>query len=84
MASGAEERLFTRDYVFVCLAAFLMSFSFFILVPTLPLYLKDTFGIGKALIGVVLSCYVVAVLSVRPLAGFVADTLPRKSVYIVA
>ncbi len=62
----------------------MMSFSFFILVPTLPLYLKDTFGIGQALVGVVLSCYVVAVLSVRPLAGFVADTLPRKSVYIVA
>jgi MFS family permease len=61
-----------------------MSFSFFILVPTLPLYLKDTFGISQALVGVVLSCYVVAVLSVRPIAGFVADTLPRKSVYVAA
>ena len=61
-----------------------MSFSFFILVPTLPLYLKDTFGISQALIGVVLSCYVIAVLCVRPLTGFVADTFPRKSVYIIA
>ena len=31
-----------------------------------------------------LSCYVIAVLSVRPIAGFVADTLPRKSVYVAA
>ena len=31
-----------------------------------------------------MSCYVVAVLSVRPMAGFVADTLPRKSVYIAS
>ena len=61
-----------------------MSFSFFILVPTLPLYLKDTFGISQTLVGVVLSCYVIAVLSVRPKAGFVADTLPRKSVYVAA
>jgi MFS family permease len=61
-----------------------MSFSFFILVPTLPLYLKDTFGISQTLVGVVLSCYVIAVLSVRPIAGFVADTLPRKSVYVAA
>jgi MATE family multidrug resistance protein len=51
-----------------------MSFSFFILVPTLPLYLKDTFGISQTLVGVVLSCYVIAVLSVRPIAGFVAFT----------
>jgi MFS family permease len=81
---AGQDRLWTRDYVFVCIAAFLMSFSFFILVPTLPLYLKDTFDIGPAMVGVVLSCYVVAVLSVRPMAGFVADILPRKLVYIVA
>ena len=84
MANEIKERLFTRNYILVCLSAFLMSFSFFILVPTLPLYLKDTFGISQTLVGVVLSCYVVAVLSVRPIAGFVADTLPRKSVYVAA
>lgn len=84
MANEAKDRLFTRNYILVCLSAFLMSFSFFILVPTLPLYLKDTFDIGQTLVGVVLSCYVVAVLSVRPIAGFVADTLPRKSVYVAA
>lgn len=79
-----NNKLWSRNYILVCLAAFLMSFSFFILVPTLPLYLKETFGISQALIGVVLSCYVIAVLCVRPLTGFVADTFPRKSVYIIA
>lgn len=78
------DRLWTRDYIFVCIAAFMMSFSFFILVPTLPLYLAETFHIGKSLVGVVLSCYVIAVLCVRPLTGYVADTFPRKSVYIIA
>lgn len=62
----------------------MMSFSFFILVPTLPLYLAETFHIGKSLVGVVLSCYVIAVLSVRPITGYVADTFPRKKVYLIA
>ena len=84
MAEVTQDRLFTRDYIFVCIAAFMMSFSFFILVPTLPMYLKDTFGISPALVGVVLSCYVIAVLSIRPMTGFIADTLPRKRVYIVS
>ena len=84
MAEVTRDRLFTRDYIFVCIAAFMMSFSFFILVPTLPMYLKDTFGISPALVGVVLSCYVIAVLSIRPMTGFIADTLPRKKVYIVS
>lgn len=82
--SEAKERLWTRNYIFVCIAAFMMAFSFFILVPTLPFYLKSVFGIGHTMIGVVLSCYVIAVLSIRPFAGFIADTLPRKKVYITA
>jgi MFS family permease len=84
MSDTKQDRLFTRDYIFVCIAAFMMSFSFFILVPTLPMYLKDAFGISPAMVGVVLSCYVVAVLCIRPMTGFVADTLPRKKVYITA
>lgn len=84
MENVAVDKLWTRNYILVCLSAFMMSFSFFILVPTLPIYLSDTFNIGQGLIGFVLSCYVIAVLSVRPLAGFVADTFPRKMVYVIA
>lgn len=78
------DRLWTASYVLACLATFMLSMSFFLLVPTLPFYLSDTYGIDKSTIGLVLSCYVVAVLCVRPFAGFVADTFPRKTVYIVA
>lgn len=84
MEAALTDKLWTRNYVLVCLSAFMMSFSFFILVPTLPLYLKEIFHIGQGMVGIVLSCYVIAVLSVRPLAGFVADTFPRKMVYVAA
>ena len=80
----AKDRLWTRDYIFICLAAFLLSFSFFLLVPTLPFYLRDTFGIGQSMVGVVLSCYTIAVLCVRPFSGFIADSFPRKRVYMIA
>ena len=84
MDSAPKYRLWTRSYIFVCIAAFMMSFSFFILVPTLPLYLSNNFAIGQTMVGVVLSCYVIAVLCVRPMAGFIADTFPRKKVYLAA
>lgn len=79
-----NDKLWTTSYILACLATFLLSLSFFLQVPTLPFYLSDTFGIDKSTIGLVLSCYVVAVLCVRPFAGFVADTFPRKTVYIIA
>ena len=84
MENTPKERLWTASSILVCIAGFAMSFSFFILVPTLPFYLQSTFGIGHTMIGFVLSCYVIAVLSVRPLAGFIADMFPRKRVYIIA
>lgn len=79
-----KDRLWTRDYILICTAAFLLSFSFFLLVPTLPFYLRDTFGIGQSMVGVVLSCYTIAVLCVRPFSGFIADNFPRKRVYMIA
>lgn len=84
MTQAVKDRLWTRNYIFVCISAFMMSFSFYILVPTLPLYLESTFHIDQGMVGIVLSCYVIAVLCVRPFAGFIADTFPRKRVYIIA
>ncbi len=78
------DRLWTRSYILLCVATFLMSFSFFLLVPTLPFYLVEKMGISSELVGPVLSCYVVAVLCVRPFAGFVADMFKRKRVYIIS
>ena len=79
-----EDRLWTRSYIFICIAGFLTSFSFFLLVPTLPYYLAEAFDISPAAVGAVLSCYVIAVLCVRPFAGCVADSYPRKRVYIIS
>ena len=81
---SADDRLFTRSYIFMCLANFLTAFSFFLLVPTLPFYLVDTFGLESDIVGLVLSCYVVAVLCIRPFAGFIADMFPRKKVYVIS
>lgn len=83
-AAFAKEKLFTRSYMFMCLANFLTAFSFFLLVPTLPFYLEEKYGLEPDAVGLVLSCYVVAVLCIRPFAGFVADILPRKRVYVVS
>ena len=79
-----RERLWTRSYVLICIANFLMCFAFYTLVPTLPFYLEEVFGAGRTTIGIILSCYTVAVLCVRPFAGWIADTFQRKPLYLLA
>jgi MFS family permease len=82
-AQMPKERLWTRSYLFICVANFLMCFAFYVLVPTLPFYLSEVFGAGKSTIGIILSCYTVAVLIVRPFSGWMADTFARKPLYII-
>lgn len=79
-----KERLWTRSYILICVANFLICFAFYMLVPTLPFYLSEVFSADKATIGIILSCYTVAVLAVRPFSGWLADTFARKPLYILA
>ena len=79
-----ETKLWTRDFTFACIANFLMGFSFYLLMPTLPFYLTSHFAASKTMIGVVVSCYVIAALLIRPFSGYLVDSFPRKLVYMLS
>ncbi|MGM9699192.1 MAG: MFS transporter [Prevotella sp.] len=76
------DRLFTRSYIFILAANFLMFFGFWLLIPILPFYLTETFSCPQAALGAILSCYTVSCLAVRPFSGFLMDKFPRKPIYI--
>lgn len=75
--------LWNSNYLKVWIANFMLFFAFYLLAPLLPLYLRDTFSAGKAMIGIVLSGYTLTALAVRPFSGFVVDTFPRKKVLLI-
>ncbi len=63
-------------------ANFLLFFGFWLLIPVLPFYLKETFGCRAAILGTILSCYTVSGICVRPFSGYILDRFPRKPIYI--
>jgi MFS family permease len=77
-------RLWTGNFTLICLANFLMGFAFYLLMPTLPFFITGKLMVDKSLTGAVLSSYVIAALSIRPLSGFLVDTFSRKAIYIVS
>ena len=77
-----KERLFTRNYIFILAANFLLFFGFWILIPVLPFYLRETYDCPAAMLGAILSCYTVSGLCVRPFSGYLMDKFPRKPIYI--
>ena len=78
------DKLWTKNFIFICIANFMSSFSFYLLIPTLPFYLIDNLHINNTIVGFVLSCFTIAVLFVRPFSGFLADTFSRKPIYLIA
>ena len=50
-----KEKLWNADYMKVMSTNFLLYFAFYLLTPLLPLYLSETFGTTKDVIGIVLS-----------------------------
>jgi MFS family permease len=80
----AKDRLVTSSYCYMLAANFLLSFSFWLLIPVFPFYLGETFHAGKAVIGLVVSCYTISALCIRPFSGYLVDTFSRKPLYILS
>src|SRR5574344_1098649 len=80
----AQDRLITPSYCYMLAANFLLSFSFWLLIPVFPFYLSETFHSNNAIIGLVVSCYTISALCVRPFSGYLVDTFSRKPLYILS
>lgn len=79
-----KDRLVTPGYCFILAANFLLYFGFWLLIPVLPFYLSEIFNAGNSTIGIILSCYTVAALCIRPFSGYFLDSFARKPLYLLA
>jgi MFS family permease len=82
--NNRKDRLWTFSFINACIANFMMSFSYYMLTATLPFYLTEHFHAGKTITGIILSCYVISALAVRPFSGYMVDTFPRKTLYLLS
>lgn len=79
-----KDKLVTSSYCFILATNFLLYFGFWLLIPVLPFYLSEVFSAGNSTIGIILSCYTVAALCIRPFSGYFLDSFARKPLYLMA
>ena len=82
MNKTIKPRLFTSSYWAILGANFMLFFAFYLIMPILPFYLKEIFNTPNSLICIILACYTVAALTIRPFAGYLLDAMARKPLYI--
>ena len=80
----AKEKLLTRNFCLLTSANFLVFFAFYMILPVLPFFLKDTFGTNNAQAGAIISCFTISTMCIRPFCGYFLDLYSRKPIYLIA
>jgi predicted MFS family arabinose efflux permease len=79
-----KESLWTKDFILICLANMIMFISFYLLLPTLPVFVIDVLKGDKSKVGYIIGILSLTAVLVRPVSGYMLDTLSRKKVLLVA
>jgi MFS family permease len=76
-----SDSIWTKTFILLCAAQWLGYAPHFMLAPILPLYLTQLGG-SPSVVGVVLACFAVTSVAVRPLVGHWADRWSEAGVMI--
>ncbi|MGX4670864.1 MFS transporter [Cerasibacillus sp. JNUCC 74] len=82
MIDKKAEKIWTRDFILICLANFFIFLGFQMTLPTLPLFVKELGG-SDQLIGVIVGIFTFSALIMRPYAGYALETKGRRFVYML-
>ncbi|MBP2076321.1 MFS transporter [Oceanobacillus polygoni] len=81
-SAETRERIWTRDFVFICIANFFVFLGFQMTLPTLPLFVKELGG-SDQLVGMVVGIFTFSALIFRPYAGHALESKGRGFVYML-
>lgn len=76
-----NEKIWTRDFLLICLANFFVFLGFQMTLPTIPLFVESLGG-NERLIGLVVGIFTFSALIVRPYAGKILETKGRRLVFL--
>ena len=76
-----NEKIWTRDFLLICLANFFVFLGFQMTLPTIPLFVESLGG-NERLIGLVVGIFTFSALIVRPFAGKALETKGRRLVFL--
>ncbi|MED1408569.1 MULTISPECIES: MFS transporter [Bacillus] len=75
------ERLWTKSFIQMTIAMLFLFTGFYLLVPTLPLFIKEIGG-NESQVGLMMGMFTIAAVVIRPIIGGMLDKYGRKSFII--
>jgi len=76
-----KEKIWTKDFVLICVANFFIFLGFQMTLPTIPLFVEELGG-NDSMIGFVVGVFTFSALLLRPFAGHALESKGRGIVYL--
>ncbi|MBB6624802.1 MFS transporter [Clostridium gasigenes] len=76
------ERLWTKNYIMLTITALLLFSGFYLLMPTLPMFIKEIGG-SESQVGFIVGVFTISAVIVRPIVGGLMDKYGRR-VFIIS
>ncbi|QGG49041.1 MFS transporter [Heliorestis convoluta] len=84
MDHNHPEKLWTKDFILICVANLFMFTSFYFLLPTLPIFVTENLQGNESHVGYIIGILSLTAVLVRPFAGYLLDQIGRKKVLLLA
>lgn len=78
-----KERIWTRNFLIVCLSSFFMFLTFYILATAFPLYVKESLNGNQQQMGLAITIYVIGGVLIRPFSGQWVDKFGKKKMAVI-
>lgn len=79
--AAQRSKIWTRDFILICLANMFIFIGFQMTLPTIPLFVEHLGG-NDQMIGFVVGAFTLSALLIRPYAGRALESRGRKFVYL--
>ena len=79
-----SNKLWTKDYISVCLTTFFMFLNYYYLLVTIPIYLIQDLQGNTAQAGILVAIFYIAAILIRPIAGKWIELHGLKKVFIAS
>lgn len=80
-AKAMVTKIWTKDFIFICIANFFVFLSFQMTLPTIPLFIRELGGSEQS-IGLAVGIFTFSALIIRPYAGHALETKGRGVIFL--
>lgn len=77
-----NDKIFSRDFLYIWIANFFIFLGFQMTIPTIPLFVKDLGG-SDQMVGMIVGIFTFSALLIRPYAGHALESKGRGYVYLI-